>query len=179
MENDLLLTTEEPYSVLFLKIILSYLSPTPFMSKRPAEEADPTESAHPPPTKKARTYEPKVLYTVTKTVFRDDYKARGDWSETTVLGTYLSHHRAVQREQQELLGIVCQELEDRKDEEKYAKYWTQEEDDEEPGLDDDLITGDLDKLVEDVATGEFVMRKFSVDIETTIFDDRASDEESL
>jgi hypothetical protein len=146
------------------------------MAKRPAED----ELSPLPPAKKARKYGPKRLYTVKVTWFTDDYKARGnDWAHSKVVGSFLSRKRANRCEEEELLKIVREKLEERPDKEKYALYWTKQEDADEKELDDEKIKEDLYELGAEFAEGDYVPNKFSVDIETTLFDDRASDEESL
>jgi hypothetical protein len=148
------------------------------MAKRPVPE---DFVVSPPPAKKARKYEPKRLYTVKVTHYTDDYKARGsDWASSEDVGAFRSRKRANRCEEDELLKFVREQLEERgQDDEKYAQYWTAQEDEDEKSLDDDLIKEDLYELGERFAEGEFVPRTFSVDIETTCYDDRASDEESL
>lgn len=145
------------------------------MAKRPAD-ADAPDS-NPAPAKKART-----VYVVTVTHFTDDYKARGnDWSDGHTLGLFRSHRRAQARADRETLSIVQERLVDKEEDSDFAEYWEHTSDgegDAERTLNMKRVHRDLYELEARFSEGEFVPRKFSIDIEEALLDDRASDEES-
>lgn len=158
------------------------------MAKRPADEQLPTEEA--PPAKKQRAYAPVPVYVVSVTHFKDSYKARGnDWSESRTLGMYRSERRAKKREEAEIKSIVTEYLKERDGNSDLEEYWQFTSDDEDADSKDDdsaervlnmkRVRRDLCELEDRASEGEFVPNKFSVDIESVLFDDRASDEESV
>lgn len=144
----------------------------------PKRKAKSKPEAPAPPAKKAR-YEPKKIYTVTYTHFIDDYKARGsDWSDYETLGTFCSRRRAVACADAKTLELVKEELEneDSQDEE-LAQYFVHDKDGQRR-LNEELIKEDLYLLEDRWSEGEYVPRKYSVDVIETALDDRASDVES-
>lgn len=108
-----------------------------------------------------------TIYTILKTVFRDDYKPRGDWSESTVK-VFRYEKEAEEHIKREKISFLCDgyELLDEKEVEEIEKITGNLCKDVGLNVLLNMLTDDqLDMFYEKANKGEFVSCRLSLELQ--------------